>query len=835
MIAAYRAGLARHFFSHPVGPCMLFGLRDHRLRRCTSGLLGLSLLLSALPGMAESETLRTLQPGQQAADVDWHQRTQLTPAQLRQLPSYCPGTYLEPAFPLPLAADNSAEPLAARAGRLDFQLDGWAELEQGVLLRQGNRSLQAEQARFHDPTRQLHASGSLLLREPGLLVSAESAQLNLDSGAAQAEQVGFLLHGRALRGAAQRLHLDAAGNLQVDRASFTRCEPGHGGWQVTGARINIDQDSPWGKVRHAQLRIYNVPVLYVPYLEFPVTDERMSGFLLPDVGYSGDAGLDVRLPYYLNLAPNYDATLAPRTITRRGSGGDLELRHLGANSRTEAGGAFLYRDQRYNGTLDIDDYRALNLTAPFRPADRWLVSLEHEQRWGALRGRIDYAAVSDRDYFRDLGTDLGVSSQVQLERRGELRYRTGNLDARLWAQNYQRLDERSLPAYQRLPELELRYTGSSPGLLQTSLYSSWSRFERSRTALTGINAIQGNRLHLEPRLRLPLDAIYGFMHTELGYRYTAYDLTDVPSGVDASPTRRIALASVDGGLFFDRPLQALGQEWTQTLEPRLYYLYQQYRDQSELPRFDVTALNFSFSQLFRDNRFAGIDRIGDANQLSVAVTSRFLRADNGRERLRANLGQILYFDDRRVTRAGAPTLADRRSNSAWAGELVGGLGPHWRARASALWNPYDGALDESAVHLQYRGDRHRLGDGEKLLNLGLRTRRQDDPLVKQTEVSSYWPLAARWSVLGYWHYDLEYQRTLEGFAGLEYNDCCWRVRVVGRRHYRVPNSRLQDEGRNQRGIYVQLIFKGMADVGGRLESIMENGIRGYRAGDVHGY
>ncbi len=792
-------------------------------------MLGLTLLGLAWPAFAGDAR-------QSAAEADWHRSDALPASLARRLPSFCAGRYLEPDFPLPRDADSRDQDIHARAERMDYEVGSWASFDGGVTLTQGNLTLEAASARVHELTEQAEAQGGIRLRLPGLLVHGERGEFSLATGAGGADDVSFLLHDNAMRGAAARLSLDEAGNLRIQRAAMTRCEPGHDGWALTGRDIRIDAGEPFGTIRHATLQVYGVPVLYSPYISFPVTDERMSGFLLPDLGFSSDEGLDIRVPYYFNLAPNYDATLAARSIARRGAGFDVELRHLSPTSETELGGAWLYRDSRFDGRYDKDDFDDLEIPGRFEPADRWLVSVDHQQRLGAVDLLVDYAAVSDGDYFRDLGTDLSVTSRRQIERRGEVRYQADGLTTRLWAQDFQQLDPERREAYQRLPELELSYFRRLGGTLlpdwatglSGSVYSSWSRFERDNTGLSGVNQINGDRLHIEPRLRLPLEAMYGFLRTEVGYRYTAYDLTDLPEGFERRPERGVALASVDSGLYFDRPVTLLGADWNQTLEPRLYYLYQEFEEQSQLPRFDASELTFSFAQLFRDNRFAGVDRIGDANQLSAAVTTRFQRDDTGHERFRASIGRIFFFDDRRVTLSGSPGTEAERAASAWAAETRLALGSHWQLRGGLIWNPYDDELAESSVQLQYRGDRHQQGDGQRLFNVGYRNRVDASPEIRQSEISVLWPLASHWSVLGYWNYDFEFNRTIEGFGGLEYNDCCWQVRVVGRRSLRIPNERQPELASNQRGVYVQVVFRGMGGVGGRVEPIMENGIRGYR-------
>jgi LPS-assembly protein len=299
----------------------------------------------------------------------------------------------------------------------------------------------------------------------------------------------------------------------------------------------------------------------------------------------------------------------------------------------------------------------------------------------------------------------------------------------------------------------------------------------------------------------------------------------VDPGLERNPKRNVGLGSVEGGLYFDRTFEAFGRTLLQSLEPRAYYLYQGYENQEDIPRFDVTELTFSYYQLFRDNRFAGIDRIGDANQLSLGLSTSFRDATNGREYLNASIGQILYFEDRRVTLNDVEQAVNQESTSAFLGQLGSNLTERLRVSSSVIYDPNLNELDEGAVAMQYQVDRRRI------FNVGYRNRRQDD--ISQSDVSAYWPISRRFAFIGRWNYDIEQGRTIETFGGLEYNDCCWQIRLVGRRFLNIPTGpnlvtgEDRDVVRPEDGIFLQIVFKGMGGVGNTLESMLVRGIRGY--------
>lgn len=762
----------------------------------------------------------------------WHERGDLPAARQARLASYCAGGYVKPRFPSTPSGAVNEQPVHGEAQRAEYWVDGRVTLSGQVKLEQGDRTVLTDKASLNTETLDAKLTGGVLFEEPFVAIQGDVAELNLDSKAADLDDVEFFLFQPELRGDAEQLSRDELGTLALKDAAFTRCEPGNNGWRINSSRLTVEEGAVFATARNATLRMKGVPIFYTPYIRFPVSDDRQSGFLFPSIEYSSEEGLDLTVPYYLNLAPNYDATVSPRYIGNRGMNVEAEFRHLSGWQNTTVNAAILPNDDLFDGTFDKDDFaEALaqgTVVGEFEPANRWLYGMQHRGRRGYFSTTVNYTAVSDRDYFRDLGSDLGTSSRIDLERRGELQYARGGLFARVWAQRFQRLDEVTTDPYQRLPELEVSYSGSVFGPLEYSLGAEWVSFTRANEDLSGSNAVVGDRLHLEPRLRLPLNWSWGFLTFAGGYRYTEYDLQDTPVGTEESPNRSIGVGSVGAGLFFDKQLNLFGVELTQTLEPRLYYLYQEFAEQDELPLFDVSEFTVRYDQLFRDNRFTGLDRIGDANQLAAGVTTRFIDRKTGRERFRASIGQIKHFRDRRVTISGVPDADDRRGVSAMAGEVAWSITPRWRLRGTMVWDTGDGRVDEAASSLQYRGDnRH-------IFSVGYRRNKTTTDDIDQTDVSLYWPLGRSFGVLGRWNYDLVSERTIEAMAGIEYNDCCWQVRLVARHFLDSPTGRAFEDIDADKGFFLQIVFKGLAGVGGTLESVMQRGIRGYIPEQNHG-
>jgi LPS-assembly protein len=813
------------------------------------GVLGLiaPVLAVAAPGAAPDTLESTpVEPavrdtadasGGRLAGRYWVDRDALSEADRAGRPAYCSGGYVLPEFPYPLDSNPDDFPLEGDAENVTYFLDGRVTLDGAVTLTQGNRRITGRQGSLDQNTGKGLMTGTVQVLEPGLVLEGRAARVDLESRAASLEGVEFLIPEIEIRGQAETITQDADGNLVITDARFTRCEPGNRNWHLAVGSLEINEADVFATARNATVRVGNTPVFYAPYLRFPVRPDRQSGVLFPDVGVSEQDGVDIRVPYYLNLAPDYDATLAPRYISDRGAGLEGEFRHLTGWGRTLLTGTYLYEDDIFDGTLTRDDFDRLRqsgvVTGEFKPADRWLYGIDHAGQIGNFRTVVDYRAVSDRDYFRDLGGDVGVASRFELERRGEIGYDRGGLRLRLWAQRFDRLDDGTVDPYERLPQFDVRYDGRLLGPLEWSLAAQLASFDRTNSGLTGVERAVGERLHVAPRITLPFYRPWGYLSFTGGVRHTAYDLRQIDDPeIESSPDRSIGHGSVEGGLYFDRTVQAFGRTVNHSLEPQAFYLYQGYDNQDALPTFDASELTFSYNQLFRDNRFAGLDRIGDANQLSLGLTTRFVDSRDGREYLRASLGQILYFEDRRVTLAGLKDKADEQRTSAVAGEVAGSLTERWRVTSTVIWNPSLGEIDEGAVALQHlRDDRH-------ILNFGYRYRNSDN--ISQPDLSAYWPISRHFGVIGRWNYDFEQERVIEAFGGLEYNDCCWRIRLVARRFLSIPTGPNIVTGqevevvRPDDGLFLQIVFKGMGGVGSSLESMLARGIRGYRTEDYNG-
>ena len=688
--------------------------------------------------------------------------------------------------PLPDATDDA---IHFNADNADIEATGLTTLTGDVRMTHRDQTLTADRVVFDKDTQQLTAEGDVILVSPELAVRGPRAESNLETGQARVDEAVYYMADLHGRGAADLIERPDDDTVVLHGASYTTCDEGHEAWLISASRVKLDQAEAEGTAHHAVLRVGRVPVMYTPWISFPIGDERKSGFLAPSFGNSGKRGFELEIPYYWNIAPNYDATLSPRYMSRRGTQLNTEFRYLTERSNGNLQFAWLddsvYEDERWLG-------RFRNTT---RPANRTEID-------------IDVNGVSDDTYFDDLDNSLDVISTTHLERRIDARWWWDYGSLRVRAQGYQTIDETLTPSqypYRRLPQVLFQGGVPDGGLgLDYELRTEWVRFDQD-------DRLTGERLDFMPAVSLPLRSPGAFLEPRVAWRYTAYRLDDSLPEDQREPDRSVPTYSLDSGLIFERQASARTR---QTLEPRLFYVYTPYRDQDVLPVFDTAELDFSFAQLFREDRFSGADRVADANQLSVALTTRYIDTASGRERLRASIGEIFYFEDRRVTLPGEPV--ETREESDLAAELGARLGDYWKVDASVLWDPETEQTDRSSARIQYRRDT------QHVINLGHQYREGD---FDQAEVSFGWPLTRRWKGVGRWVYDLEGNRDLETLGGIEYESCCWKLRLVGRNY-------VTDNGTEyNNAIYAQLVLKGLAGVGQDIEDLLEEGILGYDVKD----
>ena len=758
----------------------------------------------------------------------------------------CSGQYKLPTLTRDSALQaQSGDTWNAEMDHLQGAIDGPLTLEGNVQIRLGERSLNTQLARFNRLTGHFEFPQGVRLQQSDLVVQANTARFNVDAATAQLQAAQWVETESGLRGQALGLHLSKAGNLDVKNTELTLCPPGDNSWSVSAGSMQMDADASSMIVRRAIFKIRSVPVLYHPYLKIPLERNRRSGWLMPNVSQSNVSGVDLSLPYYINLAPNYDATIAARWVSKRGYGFEGQIRHLDQQSQTEANLGYLFDDEKHDGRLDRDVYDEVGGAAvlgEFVPADRWLIGLEHISRYnssiGLISARADFTGVSDRNYFRDLDTYAGLASPNDLNQFAELALRSEQFQVSVVNRGFQRLDNLRIEAIDASPQIHARFIGRpQPSAINFDISAQWSRFDRAATELTGIDALVGERLHIEPNISFAQRGPWGFWQAQTGYRMSKYQLEDTLPGnpepvQNLSPDRNIGFFALDAGLVFERSMSLGSGHYQQTLEPRLYYLRQGYENQEQLPVFDSADLDFTISQLFSNNRFSGLDRIGDANQATIGLSSSLINRATGRETLSIAAAHVHHFTAPKVF---LPGVRQWGGDEVMASALSMRLANNWQIDANQLWNYERRDWDELGIFFRFKKDQHRL------LNFGYRQHQRTS--IKQAEVSLLWPISQHFAYTARWQYETDEHRTLEAYAGLEYDDCCFRARLMARQYLRrITFADLEqsdsdliawtsDRLRTDRGIVFEVTFKGLGSLGSRFDSILQRGLFGYQASE----
>jgi len=828
--------------------------------------------------------------------LDWVPRDKLTPAQLAETGPYCGGAYIEPVRPgMNDSTPKDESPTYINAKVSKYQQEQQiATLAGNVVMRQGSMQAEADEANLYQTENRGELKGNVKIRDNGTLVVGDEAQIQLDTGEARVDNAEYVMHKSHIRGNA--LYAKRAENaiIRLKDGTYTTCEPGSNAWQLKGNNITLNPATGFGTATNVTLRVKDIPVLYTPYIYFPIDDRRQSGFLPPSFSTGGDSGFMLVTPYYFNLAPNYDATLYPRYMSKRGLLMEGEFRYLTKSSEGQFGGAFL--NDENDDRKDQTDYQK----------DRWMINWQHK---GGLDERlmteVNYTDISDPFYFQDLESDqIGVESKDVVDQQGALTYRGDSYTARLNVHAYEMATLSQVTPYDRLPQVSLNgMLPFHPGGFDLSYQTEAVRFERDlkhgpvfnedgvldTTAgldgrrldqnIAGIARANGTRLNFAPAISLPMEAGYGYVTPKLKYVYTNYNLDLDSQGREQAVTlasqpgygsysssinRDIPIFSVDSGLYFDRNTQLFGKEYRQTLEPRLFYLYVPNKDQSDIPLFDTGESLFNYSSLFRDNRFSGTDRIGDENKLSLGVTSRWVEP-NGFQRQRFSIGQAYYFEDRRVQLPGIDyrTRKDSQSSvSPYALEYEYAFNRDWRFNSDFNWDPDSSSTRSASAMFHYQPE----DNPNKIVNLGYRYRNdtinydsitgtwkvgggdygtpgdanyiKDYYKIQQHDFSVIWPIVPQWNAIARWQHDYNRNRTLEAFGGFEYDSCCWKLRLINRYwvDYDDFSQATPANEKGDHGVFLQIVLKGLGGVmGNKVESFLDQGIQGYRTREDQAY
>ncbi len=667
---------------------------------------------------------------------------------------------------------------------------------------------------------------------------------------------------------------------EMRNATYTTCRPDDPSWLIQASTIDLNKLTGRGDAWNSVFYFDNVPVFYFPYMNFPIDKRRKTGFLYPTGGYSTDNGAELDIPIYFNLLPNYDVVVTPEIMSKRGVLTNAQFRYLTGDSQGTLDLGLIPYDREFAsfrastpsefaGSNDPTINSRLNdleKDSNTRGMIEWKDNTTFDSNWS---GTANFNWVSDDYYLNDFGSSLVQTVTNQLLQQATLNYSNEHWDFLGNVENYQTLhpvnQSTVLNSYAELPQFLLN--GDYPDLpfgLDAGLTTEYVDFVRQKNPGEIDTPAEGSRFNVQPSLSLPLTwGLSGYLTPKLQLQATQYALYSAgvanqfqpvsvnnPSFTNTAPTRVLPIFDVDGGLFFDRQTHLFGKNYTETLEPRIFYLYVPYENQDAIPLFDTSLPAFDFNQLFQTNRFSGTDRQGDANQISLALTTRFLDHASGEEKGSASIGQIIYFEDRRVTLCRTPSCSDpayiigqtstTSLTSPLAGQLSYNIAQHWNTTANVAWEPNGSQTETANLALSYRRD------SQHVLNLGYSFLRNGDIILSapngvltptttsgsqsndfsQPYVSFAWPITDRISAIGYFDYDVARQYAQQYFAGLEYNSCCYAVRAVASRQFQNLDQNNAPVMNNE--FYVQFLLKGLGSVGNANPQGLTGTIAGYR-------
>ncbi len=676
--------------------------------------------------------------------------------------------------------------ISLEADNVLSQGEDLVELSGNAEVQQGRQTIVADNLKYYRESERVVATGNVeMISEEGDYLSSDSIDVNaatqigtlqntqfkLSKGIKSADGVDTALI--EARGSADVVNLEGEGVVRFNNADYTNCPEGNNSVVVRASELELDRIGGIGRARGATIRFKGVPIFYAPYISFPLNDQRKTGFLTPGYGSDEESGNIIEVPWYWNIAKNQDATITPRYYTDRGLQIAAEYRHQSQNSSTFIYGEILPEDDLYDGN-DED-----LLTGERRD----LISIQHRQQFtDSLSGSINYNDVSDIDYFNDLRNEVRYFSATYVPRDAQLNYSHEyfNLSARV--NEYQIIDDRITSApFERLPSISFNTRlPDGPYDLSYGVNASYTDF------VSDTRADEGQRLSFTPYVELPFENVWGYVKPKLSFHHRSYSLDRADVTLDDSPSVNVPVFSVDSGIYFEKNTSWFGDSALQTLEPRLFYVYAPEEDQSDLPIFDTSQISLNnVGNIYRETRFFGGDRIGDTNQATVGLTSRIIDSESGNERLKFSVGQLILLDD--------------LQQNLRAGQVIdSGLGDlllEMRTSSKGAWSTYSFIQYSHELEEALRTARFTFGyqprdDNRKSVNVGYYFSEGGDTDLEQITFDANWPLADRWQVFGSGRYSLERSENIASTVGIEYNGCCWKVRLLGTD--RVDSSNLSN-------------------------------------------
>lgn len=670
----------------------------------------------------------------------------------------------------------------------EISQDTFAHFKGNVEIDSNLAKITADQAVFNRQTQTIKATGKVGFLDKHITISSKSVELNRSTKELLIEDSSYELNNVQGHGSAESIAIGKQSGINLIESSFSSCPKNDQVWRIQASNIKLTQNQARGIVKHARFYVKDIPVLYLPYFSFPVNDQRQSGILYPDISSNSQTGLSIEQPIYWNIAPNYDLTLSPRLMSKRG----LQL-------KTE----FRYLTEQNTGQLNLEylaDDKEL-LTDSERYFYRFIHTGQLSENWQLS---ADINGLSDDNYIVDLGSDYYNRADTHLYKTIGLSYYSKSLSMTARFRDFEVLGNHT-DSYRALPEVRLNFLTDIGLGTEFELNSELAYFESGDDS-----APTATRLHIAPTVRFPFQNQWSEFLAEATVMHSQY-LQDNISNTELNKdvSRTIGQVKIYGGLAFERPLTIFNKTFTQTLEPKAQYLYTSYQDQSDIGLYDTTRLFRNVSGLFRGQEFTGLDRISDNNQITLGVTSRVLD-ENNQEQFKLSLGQIFYLSNSKFSE-----LDQQQDSSALAAELDWQLGSKWYAHSEMQISTNTDKIDRSSLSLEYQLSKN------KVLQINHRyVRNLSSEKINQVGVTASWPISHKWQWIGRWYQDVELSRTVETYTGVQYESCCWSISLVAKRHLsnRFDTAGTQSIDEFESGFHVYFTSR----------NLLKEGLFGYR-------
>lgn len=661
---------------------------------------------------------------------------------------------------------------------------GTSSLHGDVIIQQNDAQFNAKNAHFNRQSNLVTAQGNVIFSTRGVELRSESVQYNLEKQSGSIQQAEYNLQQNSARGKSSAITIKDKDHLTLKDATFTTCPVSVDSWHFAASDIKLNNQTHIGSAKNVTLNVGEIPVFYFPWLSFPLNSQRLSGVLTPRVRLQSNAGISV--PYYFNFAPNYDATFTLSSLRHRGFKLDTEFRYLTPEHKGEIDYEVMPRDRTFNSGSSQQHRDYFNINHVTTISKETKINLKAE-------------GVSDDKYFDDFSSSLEDSTRSGLQRRLEIIHKNDAWTSSAAIEDYQILDINDAP-YAKLPELKLKYSPKTlPMEFKIGIDAEYIYFDKD-------NDTTGSRSHIKIQTSKKMGTDAWYFKPSFSLQHTFYSLKNADK---KTLNRTLPTFTLDSGLFFDRELK--NGRYTQTLEPRLYYTLTPFKDQGDFPIFDTSLTDFSATtQLFSENRFTGKDRIADNNQLTFAVTSRIQDRNDGNELFKASIGQVFNFSNKKVTLPGGTIQQGKRSDLVL--ELSGRLNDRFNLSSTTLWSHEKKRVPSYELRLNYQDEKKRIA------NLSFRKLNTE---LKQVSVSGSLPFNEKWSFVGSVEHDLKNNRNLETLAGIEYQDCCWKMRLVSKRYLSSDNESYETP------IFLEFELKGLGNLGTGASRELKENIYGY--------